>query len=167
MWWFWERDVDLLDDNILECGNKLKSWLTENSWKLNKNKTNIIPFERQILKTKEGLKIANILGILIDKNMKNLNFSSHIETTLKSACCSLKVLTVFLIKFWEKFSFHYSKCNGVWRGTTLANFNEIFLIQKRVLHIIYKIPPNELCKELFQNAKRITLPGLHLYKYMN
>lgn len=114
MWWFWERDVDLLDDNILECGNKLKSWLTENSWKLNKNKTNIIPFERQILKTKEGLKIANILGIHIDKNMKNLNFSSHIETTLKSACCSLKVLTVFLIKFWEKFSFHYSKYNGVW-----------------------------------------------------
>lgn len=70
--------------------------------KLNENKTKIIKFERDILKTDEDLKISKFLDIFTDKNP---NFSSHMETLskkLNSAGFSLQV---------RKYNVNYEKFN--------------------------------------------------------
>ncbi len=52
----------------------------------------------------------------------------------------------------------------IWGGTSVENFNRLFIIQKRAIRIIHGAPPDEHCQQLFKTFRVMTLACLYIFE---
>ncbi len=96
-----------------------------------------------------------------------------ISIKLNSACYVLKILSncidfntlrkVYFPKFQSILTYGLT----VWGGTSIDNFNRLFVIQKRAMRIIHCVPPDDHCKPLFKNYKAMTLACLYILSFVS
>lgn len=162
--------------------SEARTWFSKNSFLLNVEKTNILLFRTKQLQieTPNKIKISDknievsrnvkFLGIHIDEH---LDMSAHIEylcPKLNKICYSIRVIHKYLnekslrIIYFANFESIIKFGIIFWGSNT--NINKIFVIQKRVLRLIYKMQYNESCRTIFKNNKILTVVALYIYEIL-
>lgn len=180
-------DISLLIpyNNDLNLNNKLHSifnlinkWMTDHNLEINFQKTKIIPFyphQKSPLNidfTYENNRIETVndvtlLGLIIDTH---LNWKSHIQK-LKSKLSSfayalreVKITTDIQTSLTIYYAYAYAWFSyGVimWGNSTDAP--SLFILQKKLIRIIFNLHNTDSCKPYFVEHKILTLPCIYIY----
>lgn len=170
--------IDLVADgtNFMQA---METWCNENKQILNQDKTNAVFF-----KTIQGLDTAtninlNCHNIVFSKHIKclglyldeTLRFNEHIEyinSKLSRTCYGLRILVrysndnIARTFYYSNFYSHIRYGVILWGNST--SVNSTFIIQKRALRIMLKLPPRESCRGHFRALGFLTLSGLYIYE---
>jgi hypothetical protein len=172
--------ASVVDEIIVSNVGKINEFLNNRNLVLNLEKSNKIVFRfnhgkdidrgnTSANKINEA-KFYNFLGIVIDDR---LNWNEHIKKIRKKICSGLFVLrrmsflcdipTLKMIYFAHIES-HIRYGILLYGGTTTKNLNEILLLQKKAIRIIYKLKSQESCRPIFQNSKFFTVFSLYIFE---
>lgn len=169
------EEVTTSADSILE---RTEEWMLENHLIVNETKTNFILFKTKqssvvspgVLQLRDkNISISSgtrFLGVVIDEN---ISWSMHITDIVKrlsKVCYSIRFLsryletgalqTVYYANFYS--TIKYSILN--WGGCN--ELNKVFVVQKRVIRIIYKLQLNASCRGVFKENKLLTVVAIYI-----
>ena len=158
---------------------KLLTWINYNKLVLNTRKTTAIKFHfpgQKVLHTKLSVDLNEIsysqtiklLGVSLNEN---LSWNDHVEklnNKLSSLCFAFYRLQGCVTRE-TLISLYHAKIQSIlqygvilWGNSSLCK--STFRIQKKVLRIIFKLPRNTSCREVFKNWNILTLPSLYIFK---
>ena len=144
--------------------NQAQDWFRANSLKLNVGKTQKLRFN-----TKPNEKShIKLLGVYIDNSLsweyqvtmlcKKLN---TITFQIRKILQIIDVSTAKILYF-SNFQSVISYSILLWGSSSVAS--RVFISQKRVIRVLFKIPPRTSCKPLFIRERILTIPCLYIYK---
>jgi hypothetical protein len=164
---------------INECMAALQNWFSNNKLILNTTKTSCILFkQKNAYQTPKVIKMTNseieystsvkLLGLHLDETLAWEVQTKILLSRLSSVCYGIRVLSgqanektlvsVYYANFYSLMSY------GVIFWGNSANVNSIFIIQKKVIRIMYKKPYKESCRGVFKIKNLLTFYGLYIYK---
>lgn len=176
------EDLNKLAPKINSDLSKLTDWCKENKLTINIDKTNYILIKNHQNKFKftESLSINNctilqtnslkFLGIIIDENM---SFKSHIDNIISSILPYVGLLHRYsdllpkkiLVLIYNTFiNSKISYCIEIYGTAYKSNMSKIFIVQKRILRIIYKAPPLTHSAPLFQESQLLNIYNLFNFR---
>ena len=158
--------------------NEINTWFTNNQLELNLNKTLYLEFKSSNnYKTASPLVCSNniletvsttrFLGLIIDDT---LSWQPHVESLIKKlsmASYAIRYLKSFLqtdtlrIIYFAQVQALIKYGIIFWGTSTLVR--KVFIMQKNILRIIYKLKPRDSCRELFQLKQIMTVYSLYIY----
>ena len=145
------ESLSVIADTVLA---KLAKWFRLNKWALNVNKTNYILFHshQKKLLTQIKLTIDNIpieqtdkktfLGIIINQNLTWFDHFSLLKNkisknigVIRQICknCSLYTL---IMSYYALINSYFDYCNIVWGVERIIHLENLFKLQKKVVHVI-------------------------------
>lgn len=172
------------DNVIIKASNVLNMfdmWCTQNSLIINYDKTvciethNVHRADKNItfkiggveLKCKDSIKF---LGILVDRH---LLFNDHIEhvcckiskafyaiSQLKNSFNEKSILTTYYAMVYSHISYNII----VWGQS--PDISRLFVLQKRILRLIFNLPYNSSCRLIFKDKKILTISSIYLFKIL-
>ena len=163
--------------NIFKAVYKaLVAWVTDNKLVINNSKTHAISFHHKSNKTFSS-DLPNItfssstkfLGINIDSNLKWTSHVFELTKKLNSSIYALRCLSKIASEETLKVAYHgvfESKLRyGIefWGFCSLADFERLFVLQKRALRIVWGLGYRDSCRERFLSEGVLTLPCLLIY----
>jgi len=176
------RDLEYLNNMINNELIKIVEWLAVNKLSLNVKKTHVMLFTKYKARCNE--KALNIyiggeliqtvtktvfLGIVIDDK---LTWKEHITKLCNKISKGIgiikkvryKLQTKTLINLYYAFIYPYLiYCNTIWGNAAKVHMNQLLVLQKRVLRIMYNVKYRDSTKKLYEESKIINV--FHLYVY--
>lgn len=174
-----ESYPDLLRDS--RCIFKRASeWYAANKLTLNKEKTKLVFFRTKQMKLDTPNNVVfdgQILSFVGDACFlglqfnENLDWESHINSLcgkLNSVCYSIRIISNYLNDRTLK-TLYFANFESVVRYGIIfwgrdINVDNIFVIQKRIIRIIYKIKYRQSCRGIFKVNKILTIHALYIYE---
>lgn len=161
---------DLQDSIGLVC-EEFGIWCRKNRLILNSNKTNIVVFGRQRIPDRINIvssENARFLGLLLDREV---SWDSHIDlvcSKLNKAYFALlqlrydldrgTILQVYYAMVYSAMSYHII----VWGRA--VGMNRIFLIQKRIIRLLYNVKKRDSCRPVFKSNNILTIHCIYILK---
>lgn len=171
--------VDEMINSINSTMSSFQTWCDRNHLILNLGKTEIMFFAKrkmahadivnEIKKYNLGLATTvRFLGVLLDKQ---LNWEAHIDSVCAKlnsafyAICQLKdkMSVKSLLSMYYSLAYSHINYNIITWGTA-ATWHRVFVCQKRIVRLIYKIAPMTSCKPIFIKHSILTVPSILMYK---
>nr|CAI5856184.1 unnamed protein product [Callosobruchus analis] len=148
-------------------------WPSNNSLKINHNKTELILFKQDISFSIEynnseitGTNKAKLLGVTFDEN---LQWSDHIDNLclkLHSSCYGLKFVktecseSILLTLYYANFHSHAEYGILLWEASQHAH--RVFLVQKFAIRIIPGINSRTTCRLYFKTYEILTIHSIYI-----
>lgn len=155
------------------------NWCRSNALILNANKTECIYFSirninnnRLVIRcldqdvvSKETIKF---LGIHLDSSLR---WNFHVDAVCKKLCSSFYAISRInnSLPFQSVISVYYSLVYShmnynilLWGNSVDAK--RVFVIQKRIMRLIFHLHPRDSCRPFFRQHKILTLPSLYIYR---
>nr|CAI5854122.1 unnamed protein product [Callosobruchus analis] len=161
--------------------NEFKKWCQNNTLTINTSKTVLLEFylhpkipARPTLSCCgtliEPSTTATFLGVTIDSHItwhaqtqsvcKKLQKSYFVINTLKNNLNLSSLLEVYYALVYSVVSY----CIIIWgQGSEIQR---VFVLQKRILRLIFQLPYNSPCRELFKAKLILTVPSIYLLKIL-
>lgn len=157
----------LIDSTVIS----MQAWCDRNRLLLNMDKTKIVHFHKRREIQPQHIQLSDsvvVLGVHIDDR---LTFSSHIEyvcSKLNSAYYALYRLTSMMDRN-DLVSVYYALVQSVlsynvivWGQAT--DWKRVFIAQKRVIRLLFKLSHRDSCREVFKMNGILTFPALYIFK---
>ena len=161
---------DSLNDLVYRANIELQKfydWSTANRLTINTDKTFTMTITKKRLPTVLPAIMLNqvqipsqcsgkFLGVTLDEN---LTFKLHISNICKKVARSTGILyklqqylpITSLISLYYTFVYpHLLYCNLAWGNSAESHLNQLFVLQKKVIRIINKVPHNSHTNNLFK-----------------
>lgn len=159
-----------------------KSWCDRNRLMINLSKTVYVRFRSRLhsgfpahIKVFDGYvkleRSFGFLGTVLDCDLtwqkqvegvaRKLNSSYYAIASLKGKLDSDTLLNIYYGIFYS----HISYSIAVW-GTSV-NAHRIFVLQKRVIRLIFNLDFRQSCVSVFKKRKILTMPCVYLYKTLS
>lgn len=157
-------------------------WCSQNRLIVNHNKTVCIKFtaKKQLDNTNYNIIVGQhqiqpqiktkFLGITLDEN---LSWSEHMHqlcNKLNRSCFAISILKgdldqdslmdVYYAMVYSNLAYNII----VWGQCT--DIQRVFIIQKRIIRIIFNLKFRESCRDTFKNKRILTVTGIYLYKIL-
>lgn len=173
------KDMDTLEYKLNYILDNFSLWFKANNLKINTSKTSALLFKSTI-RNKDSLHIrldgekvdmvdsVKFLGVHIDALLNWKSELKSIDSTLSSACFALRSLrdeineeqlTMIYYALVES-KLRYSIKH--WGNSFDYNIKRAFILQKRAIRTIVRIPQTESCKPHFTRLKILTVPSLYI-----
>lgn len=156
-------------------------WCTKNKLMINHNKTICLPIHNKYRVDHNfsfnfnGSELssstsAKLLGVLIDKHF---SWDLHIETVCNKLNKSFFLLLqlknsldkTVLLNFYYASVYSAIAYNIVLWGQS-KDVSRVFILQKRILRLIFNIPQQSSCRECFKANKIFTITSIYLWKLL-
>lgn len=161
-------------DNVINLINRacdeLKQWCKSNRLILNESKTTCVYFRKcgNLPNLPNKSESVKSLGCNVDSNLtwaaqvdsvcKKLNSAYYLILRLRSTLDYDN-----LVKIYYAVAYPYmTYCVIIWGAST--TWKRIFILQKRILRLIFNVGPGTSCKQLFRVNNILTFPCLLIYK---
>jgi len=176
------KDLQYLNNMINNELAKVVEWLAVNKLSLNVKKTHIMVFTKnKVRSNSDALNIyigdyliqtvtkTSFLGIIIDDK---LTWKEHINKLSNKISKGIgmikkvkyKLQTKTLINLYYAFVYPYLVyCNIIWGNAAKVYINQLLVLQKRALRIIYNVQYMDSTQRLYDESKIINV--YHLYVY--
>ena len=166
-----------LISKLESAADQFKAWCDNNKLIVNVNKTTCLKFSNTI-HNNISFKFNNVLinslnntkflGVLVDSLFNWKKHAEFILNKLNSAYFAILQLRSLLNKN-ALISIYYSLVYtyltyGVFLWGDSVYSNRIFLAQKRIIRLIFRLKGTETCKLVFKTYKLLTLPSIYIYK---
>nr|CAH7768887.1 unnamed protein product [Callosobruchus chinensis] len=170
-----------LMDKIDIVTNEFISWCEKNSLIINSSKTVLLEFYL-LPKIPAGPTLScfgsliepsattTFLGVTIDSHIswhaqiqtvcKKLQKSYFAINTLKNNFNTSSLLEVYYALMYSAISY----CIITWGQC--SEVHRVFVLQKRILRLIFRLPYNSSCRELFKKQLILTVPSIYLLKIL-
>lgn len=154
-------------------------WCKKNSLILNSTKTVVMQFSsRNQLTSQFTVKVerevicssavTKFLGVMLDSNLswtsnidtvcKKLNSAYYAILQLKNTLYPKQLLQVYYSLVYSHISYHIV----LWGNS--PNASRVFIMQKRIIRLIFNLDFQQTCREHFRNHKILTFPSIYIYK---
>ena len=147
---------------------KIKMWCQENGLVLNESKTNFVIINKGI--NEGNLSHIKYLGIFIDKKMSFKAQTEKICVSLNKVCYQLRQLRTkvdlktMLLIYYSNFYSVMTYGIVIWGASSFAQ--NIFLVQKKAIRIIFGLKKTESCKEVFKTHKILAFPSVYILELL-
>lgn len=166
----------LLQNQIQKSITDIKDWFQANGMILNLEKTNIINFNLRgksdgVPFTCDGIQIPNIshakyLGFVLDSGLKWDMHIDYLCDKLSKACFAISRLVTMLSASSVKSAYYAYFQSLLSYGIDLwgqaADRQRVFVLQKRVLRQICRVPWDTPARPLFIDQGILTMPSLYI-----
>lgn len=170
-------NISQMEYNINQTLRKVVSWLKTINLTVNLNKTNVIQFRNyktdsvplNIVEAGTSLQqvdSARFLGVTIDTF---LNWKAHvakINKIISSQCYALSILSSTCSEDVSRSSYFgnvYPQLTyGIIFWGNSVNVHSTFVLQKRCLRTIYRLPANQSLRNVFKQKRYLTLTGIYI-----
>lgn len=157
-----------------------ENWFYQNKLVINKEKTKLIAFSTNRCRKEKpkNIKVDNhetelihstkFLGVFIDEFLSWTPHIDHLSKGLSQVCHGIRVTSRYmsvdslLILYHANFE-ALMRYGIIFWGSNSGSEN-IFIVQKRVIRILFKMKFRESCRGVFRNHKILTVYGLYLYE---
>jgi hypothetical protein len=157
------KSLDLTNSVVNIQTNLIQNWCTANKLKLNSCKTHDL-----LLNLSNSNDITNLkfLGILLQSNLK---WQQHIDLVASRMAKGLFLIrslsgivepSVSVDVYYAHVHSHLAYGTALWANSSCAN--KIFILQKRAIRLICKVPNRTHCKPLFVDLGVLSLPSLYV-----
>lgn len=169
--------VDDLVENVTRIVDDFSSWCERNRLILNTSKSVSMKFFNRYdnipteINAVDGITMeeqVKFLGITLDQS---LNWETQIENLcnkLNSAYFAIKQMKACVTKdslLVIYFAMAYSHISlNIMSWGSGKEFQRVFVMQKRILRMIFEMDYRESCKPMFVNKKILTVPCIYMYK---
>ncbi|XP_031341733.1 uncharacterized protein LOC116169718 [Photinus pyralis] len=154
------------------ANEQFKNWCNSNQLVLNTNKTVCMYFgksKQEIMSSTPNVSLyTKFLGTLIDDDLswthhiahvcKKLSQAYYILLKLKSCVDKDALRTVYYALAYPHLSYNVM----VW-GAAVER-NRVFMLQKRLIRLIYDVKPKTSHKDTFIKNRILTFPSIYIYK---
>jgi hypothetical protein len=155
----------------------VKNWFSANGMQLNPEKTNVIQVSlRGVPPNTLKIELDNInvpivdkakyLGFMIDSGLKWNSYIDELCKRLTKACFAISRLTKMLNDQCVRnayFAYFQSTLTyGIDMWGQAADRQRIFILQKRVIRIMARVPWDTPARNIFRELKIVTFPGLYI-----
>jgi hypothetical protein len=174
-----QKDKHCLEDKLCKDLNSCTKFFSEINLKVNSNKTNYIYFNLRskfnndlniiinntIINQVEHIKF---LGIHLDRG---LTWNFHVDDVcskvssniyairnLAKYCDKKTLLTAYFGMIYPHFQYGII----VWGQCSKNYFKRVFVLQKKVLRIMFKLKRTQSCKDTFKIMNLLTLPSIYI-----
>lgn len=168
----------IADSNMLFL--KARDWFIKNGFLLNVEKTNVMLFRTKQLQIEPPKKIKIVddsidlkndikfLGVQIDAN---LDWSVQVNVVcqkLNKICYSMRVISKYLNETSMR-NIYFANFESVARFGIIfwgsnKDINNVFIIQKRVIRLMYDMKYTESCKGIFKSKNICTIIAIYIYE---
>lgn len=163
--------------------SKIINWFNENKLVLNETKTGAVLFKTKqnsfITPTKIALandveckltEQTKFLGIYISDTLSWKGHIEYVEKKLNGVCYSLRVVARY-VNFKTLKIIYYANFESVLRYGIIffgqsAQIDRLFIIQKRVLRSMLKLPPKESCRGRFKASSIMTVTAIYIQEIL-
>ena len=160
--------------------DELMTWFTQNDLSINVEKSKIILFgtkQNQRLwsfnvgvDVIERVKCVRFLGIQLDENLCWKDQCDKVTTTMSKLCFlfrGLKKTTDDCVLNAAYYGKVYSLMKfGVLFWGNSTHSDRVFLMQKKIVRIMFGLSYRESCRSTFRTAGLLTLPSLYIYEVL-
>lgn len=166
-----ESSFGELQESITTVCREFQDWCRKNRLILNLDKTYTVVFSRLQMPSDITLNSSSevrFLGLLLDQSM---SWSAHIDlvcTKLNRAYFAIlqlrydldgsTLLQVYYALVYSAISYHII----VWGGA--INTRRVFLIQKRIIRLMFNIKKRSSCRTIFKENRILTFCGIYILK---
>lgn len=174
------RDILEITTNATKVFQDTNVWFQKNKLLLNKDKTNIVIFKTKLNKKERPDMVeldqnllptennTKFLGIHIDEFLDWSHHIDYLSNKLNKICYSLRIITKYLNDVAKRTlyfaNFEATSRFGIIFWGSNSKLEKIFVIQKRVLRIIYKMSYLQSCRGIFRSKKILTIYALYIYE---
>lgn len=153
---------------------RFENWCTKNKLIVNVSKTTYITFHKRKIIQPINLLINNqtilpsdhtkFLGITIDEKLSWTNHINNVVGKLNSGYFAIRNLKSFLdrkylMNVYYALIYPHLKYLIIYWGQG-TDWNRVFILQKRIMRLIFGLSPRESCKNIFKENKILTLPSI-------
>lgn len=155
-------------------------WCVKNKLIINYEKTICIRFKTKQSRGNIALSLKDqqlkmqsqvkFLGIILDENLNWNNQIDHLCKKLGQSCFAISVLKnnldeKSLLNVYYALVYSHISYNIISWGQC-TDIKRVFIIQKRILRIIFNIKPRDTCREVFRKRKILTVASIYIYKLL-
>lgn len=175
-------DPDGVCRKVFKVVDEFKTWCDRNGLMINLDKTVFLKFRSRLHRNSPlSLHILDkpvsfsgsvgFLGVMLDSD---LTYEQHIDKTVGKLNSAYFAISSLKCKFGQEtllsvyygiFFCHLNYCITVW-GVS-ADVKRLFLIQKRVIRLIFNIKFRETCRDAFRRYNILTVTSIYLYKILS
>lgn len=163
--------LEKLKENINNASQQMYQWCATNRLILNKDKTETVQFYKTIpyLPPTDFSGSVKFLGSYIDCTLSWNHQIDHIAKKLNSAYYALKKLKPSvpestLVQSYYALAHTHLCYNIIIWGRAPDVTSRIFIIQKRLVRLIFNLKYMESCKPIFQDKRILTVPCIYILK---
>lgn len=174
-----DKSLNELEKKANLLVNGFKYWFDSNNLTLNSKKTSAILFkttardndEINLYINNDKIDLTNkvkFLGVVIDENLNWKSELEEIENKISSACYALRSLRNqvdkkhLLMVYYALVESRLRYSIKLWGNSYKYNMTKAFIIQKRAIRMLVRIPPWESCRPHFKDLKILTAPSLYI-----
>lgn len=162
-----------------ELVKRFTDWCKSNALIINLNKTQVIKFHHRnsglmppfVINGSAGclasVECVKFLGLCVDKNLrwhcqienlcKKLNRSYYAIHRVKNSLPLDALINVY-------YGLVYCHlCYNVVLWGSSSESERVFIIQKKIIRLMFNLKPRESCREIFKNYKLLTFPCIYLF----
>ena len=159
-------------EKVSNINERFDKWTTTNGLVLNKNKTAILIFKKEITLNANipATNSAKFLGIEIDSDLKFENQVENVCKKIRGAIHCLQNIrdwagmSLLLRTYHALIQSHLSYCILAWGHLPQCRVDRILRLQKWAIRIITRKSRFESCRELFKQLRIFTFPGIYIFQ---
>lgn len=172
-----QNSQQLIENTSLTI-NQMQTWFTSNKLVLNIKKSSILYFSLKTTsdtivkinsnnKALKAVKTAKLLGLHLDENLRWNNQISVLCRKLSSFCFAIKSIKTVstnkaVLAMYYANIYSILKYGVIFWGNS-SNWRKVFIIQKRIIRIIYNLNKADSCRPVFMKQRLLTLPAIYIY----
>ncbi|KAK9874933.1 hypothetical protein WA026_005750 [Henosepilachna vigintioctopunctata] len=172
------RDPEELLGKCALLMNEFSAWCQSNALMLNISKTECLYFSHSTLDRKliipfkndevESNAYVKFLGVFLDHDMKWSVHIAALNKKLNSAFYAINRIKDclhlnYVMEVYYALVYSHITYNILLWGNS-ADSRRIFISQKRILRMIFKLKPRDSCRLLFIEKEILTTPCIYIYK---
>ena len=174
------RSLEELEKLVNTVLGQFNSWCYKNRLIINYDKTVCVLFRTQNKNIYKSINISlnsrqlsiqkdtNFLGVILDENLGWTKYIDQLCAKLSKSCFAIVMLknsldqtsliNVYYALFYSKISY-----NIIAWGQSV-DIQRVFVMQKRVLRVIFNMRNMESCRDTFKKNNLLTVTSIYLYK---
>ncbi|CAG9135167.1 unnamed protein product [Plutella xylostella] len=173
------NDLETLESNVNSILCAFSTWFSVNNLKINTAKTSALLFKTtarddetiDIALNGDKVEIASVvkfLGVYIDSSLNWRHELNALESSISSSCYALRSLRDEISEDQLKMVYYAlieSKLRysiKLWGHSYEYNTRKAFVLQKRAIRTIARIPQMESCLPIFKKLGILTVPSLYI-----
>ena len=150
---------------------EMSTWCDRNKLILNENKTVFINFNLRRHVILPGITLSDcskFLGTLVDSTLSWEEHINYVCSKLNQAYFALLQLKdnlneVGLVNVYYALAYSHLSLNiFIWGRSSYVS--RVFILQKRIVRLLFNLDFRESCKTIFINKKLFTVPSIYIYK---
>lgn len=175
-------DLSTVQSKITALYKLVCMWAKLNGLCINKEKTKFIVFRTKNSKVPNNIKLTldqnieivessnvKLLGVYLDSQMSWSKHVDNLSNKLSTLCYAMRILKqhcsndILIHAYYGNFYPHLLYGILFWGSCAQSYTNRIFVLQKKVLRIMFNLNTLTSCKRTFIDKKFLTLYGIYIY----